>query len=50
MIRKVGNKYCVVSKTTGRKLGCYSSKKQAVKRLRQVEYFKNLKKSKKKKH
>lgn len=40
MIRKTGNKYQVVSKT-GKNLGTYRTKKQALKRLRQVEYFKH---------
>lgn len=43
MIRKKGNKYQVVSKT-GKNLGTYRNKKEALKRLRQVEYFKHLKK------
>lgn len=46
MIRKIGSKYVVISHTTGRKLGSYSSRAQAEKRLRQVRFFKNLKKSK----
>ena len=40
MIRKRNNKYQVVSKT-GRNLGTYRTKKEALKRLRQVEYFKH---------
>ena len=43
MIKKKGSKYCVVSKSSGRNLGCSKSKKGAVKRLRQVEYFKRKK-------
>lgn len=39
-IRKVGNKWVVFSHD-GKKLGEYGSKKEAVKRLRQIEYFKN---------
>lgn len=39
MIRKVKDGYKVVSKK-GKNLGKYKSKKGAVKRLRQVEYFK----------
>lgn len=42
MIRKQGNQYQVVSKT-GKNLGSYPTKKQALKRLRQVEYFKHQK-------
>lgn len=43
MIRKVNNKYKVVSKT-GKNLGTYRTKKEALKRLRQVEYFKHVNK------
>jgi hypothetical protein len=46
MIRKIGSKYTVISHTTGKKMGSYSSKAQAEKRLRQIQFFKNLKKSK----
>lgn len=42
-IKKQGGKYVVRSKKTGRSLGKYSSKAQASKRLRQVEYFKKHK-------
>lgn len=44
MIRKIGGKYCVVSEKTGRKMGCYSTRKQAKKRLGQIEMFKHMKK------
>ncbi len=43
VIRKSGppNKpYCVHSKT-GKKLGCFPSRKQAQERLAQIEFFKN---------
>ena len=40
MIRKRGNKYRVVSKK-GKNLGESSTRKGALKRLRQVEYFKH---------
>lgn len=40
VIRKVGNKFCVFSKD-GKNLGCSTSREGAVKRLRQVEFFKN---------
>lgn len=40
VIKKRGNKYDVVSKS-GKRLGKGLSKKQAEKRLRQVEYFKH---------
>ncbi len=43
MIRKIpGGQYRVVSHT-GKNLGTYSSHEEALKRLRQVEYFKHLK-------
>lgn len=44
MIKKKKRGYEVVAKKSGRNLGGpYRSKKQALKRLRQVEYFKHLK-------
>lgn len=42
MIRKVKSGYKVVSKE-GKNLGKYKTKKAALKRLRQVEYFKRHK-------
>jgi hypothetical protein len=42
VIRKVGNQYCVFSKT-GKRLGCFPSREQALKRLRQIEFFKHQK-------
>jgi hypothetical protein len=45
MIVKVKGGYRVVSGTTGRNLGgLYKTKEEAVKRLRQVEFFKRKKK------
>jgi hypothetical protein len=44
MIRKVGRKYILKSKTSGRKLGEFTYKKAALKRERQINYFKNKKK------
>jgi len=44
MIKKIGNKYAVLSETTGRRFGTYKTKKEAEKRLRQIEFFKHLKK------
>jgi len=41
-IKQKGGKFTVVSKK-GKNLGPDGSKKQAVKRLRQVEYFKHKK-------
>ena len=43
-IEKHGNKYRVVSEHTGRNLGESDTKAGAVRRLKQIEYFKNLKK------
>lgn len=41
MIRKEGNKYKVVSESGNKNLGEFDSKKEALKRLAQVEYFKH---------
>jgi len=46
IIRKDGPKdrpYCVYSEKTGRKFGCYKSRKDAEKRLAQIEMFKHMK-------
>ncbi|RLC89070.1 MAG: hypothetical protein DRJ03_00505 [Chloroflexi bacterium] len=46
VIRKDGPKskpYCVYSEKTGRKFGCYPTRKQAEKRLGQMEKFKHMK-------
>ena len=49
MIKKVGKqKYAVIAES-GRKMGTYSSKEQAQKRLAQVEMFKSIAEQKKKK-
>ena len=49
MISKVkGGKYVVKSEKTGKKLSKPSSKKAAVKRLQQIEYFKHHPKTSKK--
>jgi hypothetical protein len=42
-IVKRKNKFCLISKKTGRNLGCYRSKNGAKKREKQVQYFKHLK-------
>lgn len=42
MIRKVGNKF-VVKSSKGKRLSKPMSKKRAVRRLRQIEYFKHRK-------
>lgn len=44
MIKKIKGKYVVLSEHTGRKFGTYKTKSEAAKRLRQVEFFKHLKK------
>lgn len=45
MIRKIKGKYVVLSETTGRKFGTYKTKKEAKKRLQQIEFFKRRKKN-----
>ena len=47
MIKELKGKYVVLSETTGRKFGAYKTKKEAVKSLRQIEFFKRLKSSQK---
>ena len=49
MIKKVGKQKYTVIANSGRKMGTYSSKKQAQKRLAQVEMFKSIAEQKKKK-
>ncbi|MBI4709475.1 MAG: hypothetical protein HY764_04745 [Candidatus Portnoybacteria bacterium] len=46
MIKKLKNKYVVLSERTGRKFGSYKTLKEAKVRLRQVEFFKHSKKQK----
>lgn len=43
MIKKVKNRYVVLSETTSRSFGSYKTLAEAKKRLRQVEFFKQLK-------
>jgi hypothetical protein len=43
MIVKRAGKYVVVSATTGRRFGTYDTLAEAEKRLRQIEFFKHLK-------
>jgi len=45
MIKKIKGKYVVMSEHTGRVFGRYNTKKEAEKRLRQIEFFKHLKSS-----
>ena len=42
-IRKEGSNYVVYSESTHRKFGSYKTKKEAQKRLQQMEFFKHLK-------
>lgn len=49
MIKKIKNKYAVLSETTGRSFGSYGTLTEAKKRLRQVEFFKHRKNNIKKK-
>jgi len=44
MIKKIKGKYVVLSERSGRRFGTYKTLKEAKIRLRQVEYFKHLKK------
>ena len=44
MIKKIKGKYVVMSEKTGRKFGTYKTKKEADKRLKQVEMFKHMSK------
>lgn len=41
MIKKSGGSYTVKSQSGSKKLGTYKTKGEAVKRLKQVEYFKS---------
>ncbi len=43
MIKKEGSQYCVFSHDGTKKFGCFPTKELAVKRLRQIEYFKHAK-------
>lgn len=42
MIRRIGDKYVVLSATTGRRFGTYDTRAEAERRLRQIELFKHL--------
>lgn len=43
MIRKIKGKYVVLLERTKRVMGRYLTKKEAQKRLRQIDFFKHLK-------
>ncbi len=47
MIKKIKEKYIVLSEKTGRSFGSYKTIAEAKKRLRQIEFFKHLKARKK---
>ncbi len=42
-IVKTGDKYRLISKSTGKNLGTYDTKAGAINREKQVQYFKNAK-------
>lgn len=44
MIKKKGNKYVLKSKDGTKTLGTYNTKEEALKRERQIQYFKKKKK------
>jgi hypothetical protein len=44
MIRKRGSQYVILSKKTHKVLGKFKTKKAALKRLGQIEFFKHFKK------
>jgi len=41
VIVKEGSQYCIKSKS-GKNLGCYATREAALKRLRQIEFFKHV--------
>ncbi len=43
MIKKEGNKYILYSKDGSKKLGVYHTKEEALKRERQIRFFKHKK-------
>lgn len=43
MIRKVGKKYRIYSRKTGKNLGTFNSKAAALKHEREIQYFKHKK-------
>lgn len=46
MIKKIKGKYVVLSEHSGRRFGTYDTKGEAEKRLRQIEFFKRVKRKK----
>ena len=47
MIKKEGSKYVVIAES-GRKMGTYGTRKEAEKRIKQIEMFKHIKSKKRK--
>jgi hypothetical protein len=47
MIRKVKGRYKVISHITGRSFGTYKTKAEAIRRLWQIKFFGNIKKTRK---
>lgn len=45
MIKKIKGRYAVLSEATGRKFGAYKTRKEAQRRLQQIEFFKHLKRN-----
>ncbi len=45
MIKRIKNKFIVLSETTGRRFGTFALLRDAKKRLRQIEFFKYAKKA-----
>jgi hypothetical protein len=43
MIVRRGDKYVVISESTGRRFGTYDTLAEAKRRLRQIEFFKHVK-------
>ena len=43
MIKKIKGKYVVLSEKTGRSYGSYTTKAEAEHRLRQIDFFKQMK-------
>lgn len=43
VLKHEGRKWVLYSKSTGRRLGIFSSKEKAIKRERQIQFFKHMK-------
>jgi hypothetical protein len=44
VIKRINGKYVVLSQTTGRRFGTYDTRAEAENRLRQIEFFKHVRK------